>query len=94
LLTSGLDMVRVSSYGRSSLTYRSIAVKPYATADQHSACHSTAVRLKEVLRCLGNLNAQQNCNALLASCNHLQASDAKVPAVRLLITAPTACKQT
>jgi len=46
LLASGVDMVRVSNYGRSSLSYRSIAVKPYATADQHSACHSTAVRLK------------------------------------------------
>ena len=67
LLTSGVDMIRVSNYGSSSLSYRSIAVKPCVIADQHSACHNTAVRLKEVLRCLWNLNAQEKCNALLAT---------------------------
>lgn len=64
LLVSGVDMVRVSNSGRSSLRYK----RKHASviADQHSAGHSTAVCFKEVLRCTWNLNEQAKCNALVA----------------------------
>ena len=90
LLASGVDMVRVSNYGTSLLYYRSNVMYDHRTA----LCLSKhAVRLKEVLRRLLNLNAQASATLCLQVATSRQPlSNAKVPAVPLLMTAPNTRK--